>query len=534
MLVNKYHFPFDTIREQQSQIIDELNKIPPEKKYIFLQCGTGIGKSALAVTMGKTAGKAYIVSTSKQLQDQYVKDFSNKGLVTMKGRSNYPCLVLDDKSDCSKGPCIGLPEIKNSCKEHCSYYKQKELANKSQLFCTNYAFLLSSGDLKKRDLLVFDEAHNIENEIISFATINIKPLRTLKKVKKTVTKDDYIFCTNISIDSTKDEIIDFVSVFSDKYVLPHIESLKGDIALLNIEEKSSKIISALDHITKELKLFESLYNKITIFNSRPEDYCFETLYDGDDFVIKLTPLNPSRILKTYTDRLANKVLFMSATILDFEIFAESLGISTDESAFLSFESTFNPELSPIYNLSCVDLSYKNLNNKDEIDSLIKTIDFIVKQFPNDKGIIHTGNKTITDILYDHFFDDERFLFRIATIENQVIYNDHITSDKPTILVSSSMLEGVDLSDDLSRFQIVCKLPYLSLGDKRIKMKTEMNNKWYELQMWQRLIQSCGRSTRSENDFSKTFILDRLFNRAFFNAKKRGILPQQFEKRIISK
>ena len=402
------------------------------------------------------------------------------------------------------------------------------------MFCTNYAFLLSSSDLKKRDLLVFDEAHNIENEIISFATINIKPLRTLKKVKKTVTKDDYIFCTNISIDSTKDEIIDFVSVFSDKYVLPHIESLKGDIALLNIEEKSSKIISALDHITKELKLFESLYNKITIFNSRPEDYCFETLYDGDDFVIKLTPLNPSRILKTYTDRLANKVLFMSATILDFEIFAESLGISTDESAFLSFESTFNPELSPIYNLSCVDLSYKNLNNKDEIDSLIKMIDFIVKQFPNDKGIIHTGNKTITDILYDHFFDDERFLFRIATIENQVIYNDHITSDKPTILVSSSMLEGVDLSDDLSRFQIVCKLPYLSLGDKRIKMKTEMNNKWYELQMWQRLIQSCGRSTRSENDFSKTFILDRLFNRAFFNAKKRGILPQQFEKRIISK
>ena len=88
MLVNKYHFPFDTIREQQSQIIDELNKIPPEKKYIFLQCGTGIGKSALAVTMGKTVGKAYIVSTSKQLQDQYVKDFSNKGLVTMKGRSN--------------------------------------------------------------------------------------------------------------------------------------------------------------------------------------------------------------------------------------------------------------------------------------------------------------------------------------------------------------------------------------------------------------------------------------------------------------
>lgn len=534
MLVNKYHFPFDTIREQQSQIIDELNKIPPEKKYIFLQCGTGIGKSALAVTMGKTAGKAYIVSTSKQLQDQYVKDFSNKGLVTMKGRSNYPCFVLDDKSDCSKGPCIGLPEIKNSCKEHCSYYKQKELANKSQLFCTNYAFLLSSSDLKKRDLLVFDEAHNIENEIISFATINIKPLRTLKKVKKTVTKDDYVFCTNISIDSTNDEIADFVSIFSDKYVLPHIESLKGDIALLNIEEKSSKIISALDHITKELKLFESLYNKITIFNSRPEDYCFETLYDGDDFVIKLTPLNPSRILKTYTDRLANKVLFMSATILDFEIFAESLGISTDESAFLSFESTFNPELSPIYNLSCVDLSYKNLNNKDEIDSLIKTIDFIVKQFPNDKGIIHTGNKTITDILYDHFFDNERFLFRIATIENQVIYNDHITSDKPTILVSSSMLEGVDLSDDLSRFQIVCKLPYLSLGDKRIKMKTEMNNKWYELQMWQRLIQSCGRSTRSENDFSKTFILDRLFNRAFFNAKKRCILPQQFEKRIISK
>ena len=61
-----------------------------------------------------------------------------------------------------------------------------------------------------------------------------------------------------------------------------------------------------------------------------------------------------------------------------------------------------------------------------------------------------------------------------------------------------MAEGVDLKDDLSRFQIVIKMPFDSLADPRIKKLTEMNSNWYSCEMMKKFIQQCGRSTRNKD------------------------------------
>ena len=55
-----------------------------------------------------------------------------------------------------------------------------------------------------------------------------------------------------------------------------------------------------------------------------------------------------------------------------------------------------------------------------------------------------------------------------------------------------MSHGVDLKDDLARFQIIVKAPYLPTKDKRIEklMKDDFN--WYSNKMLCSLIQSCGR------------------------------------------
>ena len=52
-----------------------------------------------------------------------------------------------------------------------------------------------------------------------------------------------------------------------------------------------------------------------------------------------------------------------------------------------------------------------------------------------------------------------------------MYEEHLVSKDPTILVSPSLMEGIDLVDDLSRFQIIVKVPYASLGDKHVKKKS---------------------------------------------------------------
>jgi Rad3-related DNA helicase len=70
-----------------------------------------------------------------------------------------------------------------------------------------------------------------------------------------------------------------------------------------------------------------------------------------------------------------------------------------------------------------------------------------------------------------------------------------------------MAFGVDLPDDLARFQIIIKLPYPSLGDKRIKYMFDNDRQWYVNKMLTYLVQACGRGIRHQEDHCTTYILD---------------------------
>ena len=52
-----------------------------------------------------------------------------------------------------------------------------------------------------------------------------------------------------------------------------------------------------------------------------------------------------------------------------------------------------------------------------------------------------------------------------------------------------------------------KTPYLPLGSERIKRLAEKSQQWYEMKALVNLVQMCGRTTRSKEDHSDTFILD---------------------------
>jgi Rad3-related DNA helicase len=67
----------------------------------------------------------------------------------------------------------------------------------------------------------------------------------------------------------------------------------------------------------------------------------------------------------------------------------------------------------------------------------------------------------------------------------------------TVLVSPSSHEGLDLFGDRSRFQVIAKLPFASLGDKRVKRRMKVDKDWYSLHTAQKFIQAVGRSIRSD-------------------------------------
>ena len=93
------------------------------------------------------------------------------------------------------------------------------------------------------------------------------------------------------------------------------------------------------------------------------------------------------------------------------------------------------------------------------------------------------------------------------------------SKEATVLLSPSMTEGVDLKEDLSRFQIICKVPFPYLGDKLVRKKMNKWYWWYDLQTAKTIIQSVGRSIRSESDSAVTYILDSSWERFYGKNKK---------------
>ena len=58
----------------------------------------------------------------------------------------------------------------------------------------------------------------------------------------------------------------------------------------------------------------------------------------------------------------------------------------------------------------------------------------------------------------------------------------------------------------------------------------MDSQWYTCEMLRTLVQASGRSTRSEEDYSVTYILDSAFG--YIIQSNKGLLSQQFLNRII--
>jgi Rad3-related DNA helicase len=89
-----------------------------------------------------------------------------------------------------------------------------------------------------------------------------------------------------------------------------------------------------------------------------------------------------------------------------------------------------------------------------------------------------------------------------------------------------MSEGVDLKGDLSRFQIIMKIPYPYLGDPLIKKRMNKWEGWYSLQTAKLIVQSSGRSIRSNDDAAVTYILDSDWTR--FYGRNKSIFPTSFK------
>lgn len=444
----------------------------------------------------------FTLTITKSLQDQYQELFNDN--TTLKGKTNYTC-DIDNNYDVELAPCTFSPTLRDSCwsENRCPYYTARNEALLSKSSVLNYKMFLSlPGHVKRKNFLICDEASELEDELIRQFSVEIN----YNKLSQ-----NGIPCEVLVTDNINRALV---------WINNLIENVTNELSIfLNKTSKRQKQITQAEKI--KYQFLKNIHRSLTIISVHWQS-C-EFVVDIDSKRVILTPLR-ANILSKYIFNYGERIVLMSATIIDHKHFAKSLGITDYE--YVEVGSTFDPEKSPIYISSKYKPSYNTLQGM--LPGMCEQIKQIADHHKDDKGIIHTHTNAITTFIKERLGND-RYLYRDTNSTNEDILQLHCISDKPTVLVSPSLVYGIDLKDDLARFQIIVKLPFLSLGSKRIKKLFELDKEWYENKMLNSVVQASGRATRNKNDFSTTYILDGNFINVVKRAKSK--LPKYFIDRI---
>lgn len=204
-----------------------------------------------------------------------------------------------------------------------------------------------------------------------------------------------------------------------------------------------------------------------------------------------------------------KFLHMSATVCGYDYHLDKIGINKDHAIFIQAPPSIPLENRIIYNCAVSKMKSNNLDQEVQ-----KTIDFIDELIESEKiienkhrGFIFTPSFALAQTIRNH--SKNKGLFYIpSSAQDGLKYLKKLQSmNKEGFVITPSFIEGVDLKNDLCRYQIITKIPFLFLGDEIVQVKMGTDKEFYGRTTLTKLIQITGRSIRGVNDWAKTYILD---------------------------
>lgn len=529
-----------TPRETQTDAFDFVTEAikDHDAKYIMLDLPVGSGKSLLAMMIAKWYNEEYnkgskidVITNSIILQKQYLKDFPF--LAKIWGKEKYDCDSYESTCDVGhtiqklsdKGPCPGCPWNKD---------RLNYLNNSNIGICNFHLFsmwnLFLPGitiDQKNARLLIIDEAHEFENVYTDFisATVSKKDIEKLTTSKRQ--QDKEIAKLNNEVESVED--LKFLLERFENMAGSRVSALRKELRLAG-ESPSSPLhdeIKKLSMLVLKWKSFRERYEESGNWIMEKEEV-FDKKGKGKYTTYHAKPIWSDDFLKEVWDRY-DHVIFMSGTILDPHLFGQMNGVDFDRTAYKSQDSVFPKENRKIYFAPNIGkMSYKE--KARTIERMIPVINEILDNNKDYKGIIHTGNYENANYLKDNF-RDPRLLFYNTGNRNQLLLKHFNEKENPTVLVGPSMMSGVDLKNEYSRFQIILKVPYPNMTSEKVKKRMEDKTRdWYSWITISHIIQAYGRSIRSADDWALTYILDKNFD--YLLSRTQHMVPDYVKEAII--
>ncbi len=525
----KQFFPQGRIPRKQQQIAIDFTLqsfINEDKKFVILQLPVGVGKSFIATTVAEflddynsnldKLSNSYILTTQIILQEQYRKQFDFFSNIS--SRVNYPCNI-NTQANCADIHWLHKYSGLSKCTD-CVYDVQKKLFVTSPISITNMAFFIKNVQynesmIRKRHLLVVDQAHNTEEEVIRHMGLDVEFNMLAKQfgLSKQSWPSEKVVTPELIKKWIFEDLLNWVTGKKQAF-----------IQILQKQSKSFNKAKLID-LSKKYDFLDKLCCQINRIKERyqPAKWVFE----HKNLIISAKPLYANQYSQDFLFSKGQKVLMMSGTILNKHIFCKNLGINVEDCNFLSLDSPFDVENRRIYILNSGSMSKKNIDKN--IDNVILDIQKILKLHKEDKGIIHVSSHYIAKTIYQKL-NDERILIVNDFKGRNHMLDHHTQSIDNTVLISPSLMEGLDLKDDLSRFQIIAKIPFPNLGSNYVRTKKQVVRDWYAYQTVKIMVQAYGRSVRSENDYAMTYILDSDW-KFLYNMNKR-LFPKFFKEALI--
>lgn len=559
-------------------------------KNVVLSAPTGFGKSLMAFFLAKFmreldgGNQTYIMTSNKFLQKQYRRDIIefkfNPKFALLSGQANYKCTINDlpftqrvckDKSISS----VEKPGSGYGCAQDCAYLLARRRAQHAEGTVLNYNYWLTtmnhvyaanpSSKFGIRALSIFDESHVMGNIVQDMFSVDFNPTSFIRQTfnhmtvlksrlfddeSPTITFDDFKEIIDLSVriknlQDSQEELMPVIKEFIEELIIirntyngklvqlvKRLPTNPDGSAIKNAEDKkliaySAGLIDKIQRLSDMYEIYQNLGSDTIVIQHEFQDPKIvkpipEFGKDGME-TIKFQCTSERELIQKSVHEFTDNALFMSATLGNVDDYAKQIGLEDGEYVTFEIPQVFDFKESPIYKVDpMISMAYRN--KVENTPMMLDRIKKILDHHQNDRGLIHTGNFQLMKELES--LNNPRIKTYTNSTEKEEIIK-LLGSQSNAVVCGPSLVEGVDLKNDLCRFMIFMKVPYLSLGDKLIKRKMEIYENWYNWNTLCSFLQGLGRPIRNKTDWCTTYLLDESFE-SFF---RRYAPPQWIQNRI---
>lgn len=514
-------------REDQVSATEQVvSRFEDGARVVFLDAPTGAGKTLIAEMVRRELGVSGIyVCSGKQLQEQFLRDYPYAKV--LKGRSNYSTELMPrpyNGADCEGKDCRWCYSRKT-----CPYQIAKNEAFRAQVAVLNTSYLLaevnSQGGFGQRKdarppFTVIDECDTLEASLMGYVELKVGPKLLAQLGMRVPVK-------GARVSTVRKWLQDL-----DERLAEHLENLMGiEAPTLDQHRERVKLGRLLEQV-RSVDLGEEDEEGKEVWGDWIRDYSTSDAR-GESLVLK--PVVVDRWAPDVLWRHADQWLCMSATIISAQEQAMSLGLDRAGIPWdvVSIGMRFPVEHRKIVVKPVANMTYRT--EMEERPKLAEGVRNILGRFPQENVLIHTVSYKLAAYLWNELAGCQELGDRALLTytdgherEEQVVRFRR----KGGVLLAPSLERGVDLPDEMCRVVIVAKIPFPSLGDRRVAERIHRpgGQIWYGVSVARGLVQMTGRGVRHEQDWATTFVLDRQFGRWWSEIGKK-VLPKWWQEAI---